>query len=78
MIFFILLILNSAVLIYDFHILIISVQEYDVGGKLNNMNAARYCSLLLAFLFRIRCANFTVNVNKMTLLYSAGILFLQK
>ena len=36
---------------YDFHILIISIQEYDVRGKLNNMNAARYCSLLLAFLF---------------------------
>ena len=28
------------------------VQEYDEGGKLNNMNAARYCLLLLAFLFR--------------------------
>ena len=28
------------------------MQEYYVGGKLNNMNEARYCLLLLAFLFR--------------------------
>ena len=28
------------------------MQEYYVGGKLNNMNAARYCLLLLAFFFR--------------------------
>ena len=38
---------SSLVLSSFFH-----VQENDVGGKLNNMNAARYCLLLLAFLFR--------------------------
>ena len=46
------LILNPAVLIYDFHIFITSIQEYDVGEKPSNINAARYCLLLLALLFR--------------------------
>ena len=45
------------------------------------MNAAHYyCLLVLALFFCAKsriCAYFKVNVNKITLLYFAGILFLQ-
>ena len=43
------------------------------------MNVAHYCFLLLTLLFRkiAHIAYFTVDVNKITLLDFAGILFLQ-